>query len=249
MPEMTKCRIVYSRRPSQSVNATPFTCMTMYSHLLTWKINAPHYSVHVAPIKILTPLNQASTKTQVGIIIFRIEVRTLLHVAEGSSSLKCIIDTISKCKLFWFDWCWGGIYIKVRWSSGFQMTGRYGWELSASAGAKHWSIDLWINGNTDDSPQRMWKWQTAQTHTHIHPHTSTHTIADRRIYATSQLPRWAHRVREDVRGETLRCETVWHRPVCQMSYPHLLCGSLCRKLTGSSSSASCHTCESHCCAT
>lgn len=57
-------------------------------------------------------------------------------------------------------------------------------------------------------------------HTHIHPHTVVHTIADRRIYATSKLPRWAHRVREDVRGETLRCETVWHRPVCQMSYPH-----------------------------
>lgn len=248
MPEMTKCRIVYSRRPSHSVNATPFTCMTMYSHLLTWKINAPHYSVHVAPIWVLAPLNQASTKTQVGIIIFRIEVRTLLRVAEGSSSLKCIIDTISKCKLFWFTDVEVAFTLKSGDHQGFK------WQVDTAE-----SFQPQPEPNIDPSTyglmgtlmiaRRECGNDKQYKHTHIHPHTVVHTIADRRIYATSKLPRWVHRVREDVRGETLRCETVWHRPVCQMSYPHLLCGSLCRTLTGSSSLVSCHTCEPHCCAT
>lgn len=40
IPEMTECRIVYSRRPTHTVSAGPFTCMTMYQHLFTLKINS-----------------------------------------------------------------------------------------------------------------------------------------------------------------------------------------------------------------
>lgn len=94
------------------------------------------------------------------------------------------------------------------------MTGRYDWELSASVAAQHWSIDLWINGNTDDSPQRMWKWQTVQTHTCTYSHSQTGRFR--------RSLRWARPVREDIRAETVSCDTVWHQPVCQMSFPYSL---------------------------
>lgn len=37
--EITKCRIVYVRKPFHSVNAATFTCMTMYPYLLVCKID------------------------------------------------------------------------------------------------------------------------------------------------------------------------------------------------------------------
>lgn len=47
------------------------------------------------------------------------------------------------------------------------MTGRYVWELPASVWARDWSIDLWINGNADESPEGGGTWRSEEKHTEI----------------------------------------------------------------------------------
>lgn len=60
------------------------------------------------------------------------------------------------------------------------MTGRYVWELSASVWARDWSIDLWINGNADESPVGGGTLRS-EGKTHRNTHKVIHIIPDRQL--------------------------------------------------------------------